>query len=46
MGESAASTRYASPTNAGDCVWRTNASGVVSRPTTKARLKFSVARVE
>jgi hypothetical protein len=57
MGERAASTRTWKPTRSderfvvfgdggGDAAQRTNASGVLSKPTTNARLKFRVARVE
>jgi hypothetical protein len=57
MGERAARTRTWKPTRSkagkdfvdfddDDDEARTKAKGVLSRPTTKARLKFKVARVE
>jgi hypothetical protein len=57
MGERAARTRTWKPTRSKanfdfldddgeDDAPRTNARGVLSKPTTKARLKFRVARVE
>lgn len=45
-GERAARTKACGMPTIGDLDARTNANGEASRPTTKARLKLSVARVE